>query len=384
MPSSSQFTIKLAVNSSGVTSGINSAVGQFSKLYSTAQNVVQGFLALSAVQFAKNTIKETIELGGHLTDLAARSKMTVEDLQAMSFAVEQNGGNVDDLVTAMKKLSSAQIDALKGNLDLRASFARYGVTLKDLRTLNQGQVFRKTAAGIGSAPASALVTDDTIALLGKAGDVLLPAFRNGFSETADEAERLGLVIKTKVTDELDRAGDEIDILNKKWTVFKANLIGTAIGNVIGNLKEIANFSAAGNIGGLFAKSITQLTGNEDFGRQVGEAMSEAIFNHAQGLDAAAKKENDNGQSSTSEVAKSKAGIDRGNFDPSTDKLLRIGGFRGGSGAVSIIPQQHLDEARKQTIHLAAIPQKLEKTNAGLAELKAQLNIIGIQLRGDDE
>src|SRR5207253_528395 len=103
---STQFTIKLAVNSSGVSSGINAAVGQFERLYGTATKVVQGFLGLAAVRWGANIIKSSIELGSHLTDMALRSKMNVEEMQSLAHGFDQAGGSLEGMMLGMKKLAN--------------------------------------------------------------------------------------------------------------------------------------------------------------------------------------------------------------------------------------------------------------------------------------
>lgn len=359
---SEQFVIRLGVNSTGVTTGINSAVGQVQRLYEGTKRVVEGFLALEAVRWGAEAVKSALELGTQLNVLAQRSNIAVEELQGFQFGVKQAGGDIDELVRGLKDMARAQIDALKGNADLRASFKRYGVSVDDLRNKKPVEIFKRIAEEMGRATATAQVTDDAAAIFGKPSEVLLASFRNGLIESAEEAQKLGLIIKHEVTDELQRAQDEVDILTAKWKKFTATATANTIKNIRGNLEDLRDFIAAGTIGNLAKKA-----GLPDI---VANILSKAVVATSQANDAAddekRKKKGDQGPAGNNVKKESLAAHKP---EPAiTDSLARIGGYRGGTGEFNRIPMQQLEVQRRMEVHLSRIAVQTLKGGNGEAEL----------------
>jgi hypothetical protein len=355
MPNNAQFVIRLGVNSSGVTAGINAAVGQIQRLTGGISTLVQGFLGLAIVRWGTSFARDAIATGSAIEDTRKKVSLGAKAFQVYEHATKKSGGTTEGMVTAMKNLAKAQIEALKGSTDLRQRFERYGITLADLRKMNPEELFRAIARAIGEAPDSATTLDDTLKLLGKAGDDVLPAFRNGFADAADEAERLGLVIASDITAELDRAGDEIDILIRKWKVFSATVTGNLIKNIRGNLQEIFNFMAAGRLGGMIAK----VTGS----KVIGEMVAQAVMAIEQEKDAEANTPKpDKPPEAPGDVRKvgDKTGAE--NFTVESDALARIGGSRGGNAGELIRVQfQQLEVNRRMERHLAVIAQRATET-----------------------
>lgn len=355
MASREQFVIRLGVDSAGVAKGIDSAVGQIQRLYGGVNNVVKGFLGLAAVRWSANMVRDAINLGSEIEDTRKRVHLTTEELQAMEYAIGKSGGSLEGMVGGMKAFAAAQIEALKGNKDLRDRLQRYGMTLDDLRKKDPRAAFFQIGSALGSAPESNQTLDDAVKLLGRGALELLPAFRDGFSEAATEAERLGLIIDRKVTGELDRAGDEIDILIRKWKKFNAEVTATAISRIRGNLQEIFNFVVSGKAGAM----ISDATGSS----MIGGAVAQAIMAMEQQKDAQADElDPQKGGAAVGNNVRAVTSRSGAENDISSDALARIGGYRGGGGEVSRVLPQQLGELRRANGYLARIAHYSERNN----------------------
>lgn len=382
-----QFVIRLGVESGGVAAGVNSAVGQIQRLYGGVRNVVNGFLALQAVHWGASLIKDSIDLGGHLNDMADRSATAVESMQEFEFALSQSGGEMTDLTKGLKDMARAQVDAIKGNMELRAVFMRYGVTLNDLRKTKPQDLFPRLAGAIGKAQASSLVTDDVAQIFGKAGEALIPAFRNGFAEAIQQARDLGLVLSREVTDELDAAGDQLDILNKKFKVLMATLTAHSLKGITQFFRDTIEVLAAGEFGGAVTKSTSGLgaTISGMLGKLAANAAMETM--NAQDVEQEkndAERRKKRGQEAPGDARK--VGSRRGdeNMQPSSDQLARIGGYRGGVGEVNRILPQQLAVQQQMERHLSKIASKADKPSPEVQKMLSTLGSLVNTLTPYDE
>jgi hypothetical protein len=359
--SSEQFVIRLGMNSSGVTSGVNSAVGQIQRLYEGTKKVVEGFLALESVHWAGEQVRSAIELGVRLNNLADRSDQTVESLQGLQFGAKKAGVEIDDIVRGIKDMSRAQIDAIKGNAELRASFSRYGITLNDLRTKKPSDLFNDVAVAMGRAQSTAQVTDDAAQIFGKAGDLLLPAFRNGLIESAEEAKKLGIILERDVTDELSRAGDEIDLLNAKWKTFEARVVATGLKKLTGFIRDTIDAQVAQSVEEL-AK---QAGGNTTIAKNIASVLASAVIAIEKGKEKAAddadeeQRKKRGKQGAPGDVTKATSSVSIGS-PIASDSLLRVGGIRGGSGELSRVQNRQLEVQLRIEGHLRRIADSSDK------------------------
>jgi len=172
-------------------------------------------LAFAGSAALANAARQTIEFASRFNDASQKLGVGVEFLQEASYAAEQTGASLSDVEVALRNLQRAQVTALSGGSSAAEAFERLGVSLTDLKTLNPEQMFRRVGDHIAKSNPSAQQLSDTIKLMGRSADALLPAFRSGFSEMAESAQRLGLIISEEVITQLDDMGDSIDTIALK-------------------------------------------------------------------------------------------------------------------------------------------------------------------------
>lgn len=105
--------------------------------------------AFGAAAFV-NLVRGTIEAQDHLLQLSRATGVSVEQLGGLGFAASQTGGNLDDMALAFRKFNVNIAEAAAGNEKQIENFRALGISLKELQTVNPGELFIKAAGAFAS------------------------------------------------------------------------------------------------------------------------------------------------------------------------------------------------------------------------------------------
>jgi len=155
--------------------------------------------------------KATMDYAGQIADLSQRLGVSTDALQEMDFAARLTGTNLETFTGFLEKLSVSREEALQGNDELRDSFARLGVSLEDLRTKRLEDLTRQIGRAVQSGDVQQLMP----ALKGVGGrgaGALVPTFKAGLDEAAQQAREAGAIISAEDIAALDEAGDTFSAL----------------------------------------------------------------------------------------------------------------------------------------------------------------------------
>jgi phage-related protein len=129
--------------------------------------------------------------------LSKRTGINVEELQRWKYAASQSGADIGTLENGIKKLSDVMVNASSGNKNAVAAFDQLGISLTDLKTKSQEDIFGMVMNSLANmeqgAERNALGND----LLGKSYTELLPLLNegsNGMDALKQRANELGLVM----------------------------------------------------------------------------------------------------------------------------------------------------------------------------------------------
>ena len=199
--------------------------GGFSSMKASAMGAVAGIagaLTTMGVNALKDFAANALETGGKVADLAAKTGLTTEEVQTFGYAAQLSGSSMETMTGAVSKLSN---NLVEGNDSTLAALKSVGLSLSDLRAMKPGEAFAAVAEAVKGIPDPMKQTQVAMDLLGKSGAELLPAMKAGFSETAEEAKRLGLVINEDSIKALDDLGDKFDTVYLQASVAFANMVG---------------------------------------------------------------------------------------------------------------------------------------------------------------
>jgi len=218
-------------------------------------------IARSAVTTASQVAKTADSMG----DLAARTGVSVEALQAFQFAASLSG--VENLQGALQKVSVAIGKA--GESGKTDAFTNLGLDFAQLRGLAPEDQFRAIASAISALPSEADRAAASVALFGKSGVELLPLFADNLSEVEERAKRLGIVLRGDQVASIQGMNDALDTV-------KATFNGI-IGQVTANLAPAITALADDFLG--FVEGFVGLDGSTG-GTALADRLTLAFFDGA--------------------------------------------------------------------------------------------------------
>jgi len=198
---------------------IGARTDQFGSAMQKAMGTLRRFIAIGSMT---SFVRSTAAAADDMVDLAKRTGASLQTLQEFAFAAKQSGSSLQEFTSALKFLARAQVDALAGNDGAVAAFQRFGVSLADLRKMEADELLKAIARAVQSMGATSQVTADMLEVMGRGADTLLPAFRDGLDQLAQQAHEAGTVIRDDLLVELANMNDELD---RTWSSFKADTTG---------------------------------------------------------------------------------------------------------------------------------------------------------------
>jgi hypothetical protein len=272
-------------NSSGLTSGVNSAAASMRKMESSVASLRSGMSALVAIQgvqffsgvatAAGGYIRSLIAMGQAQADvvdstskLAARTGMAYGEFAGLALAGDLAGVGMDTVAKAATKADIAFVKAQQGSKVAQAAFATLGLSMDQLAGMGAADRFEAIAAAIGALPNEAQRAAAATQLFGRAGAELLPLFAggaDGIREAREQAERLGLALTTA-------QGQDVEAMNDAWT-----LAGQAINGIV---QQVTAYLAPAVTA--IADTFTNLVGSIG-GANIGQAIGDGILQGARFL-----------------------------------------------------------------------------------------------------
>lgn len=138
----------------------------------------------SIAAFAEMTLK-AMEYADTIVKTAKANDVTTASILEMSRALEENGGEAEGTSRVYSGFTQKLETAAIGSAKAQESFARLGISLKDIGTLSSQELFEKTITGLAK-------IENAAARNGLAFQVLGKSFRGidivGFAKTLDETK----------------------------------------------------------------------------------------------------------------------------------------------------------------------------------------------------
>lgn len=168
---------------------------------------VVGAFSVGAV---KRAVTDAVNFGSKLTDLAAQTGLSVEQLQAFERAAVQTGTSLDNVAARFTNLARRGTDAFGGRSERwLASFTRLGITADDFANKKPAEIFLQIADAVKNSENNLGLLQDATRLFGLQGAEMTRAFIKDFSGLARES----LKTSNKLTSEM---AEDLTILGDKW------------------------------------------------------------------------------------------------------------------------------------------------------------------------
>ena len=210
-------------NIRGLQKDINTLEGGLNK----SGKALLGFGAAAAAAFAAVGVS-AFRMADNVVDSANGLGIAVDRFYQIGLAAEQSGIAFDDAAKFMGKFALAQDMAAKGSQDMQDDFAKVGITLEDLATLSDEDLFSKAVAGLAAMDEGAGQTATSMKLFGKAArDLNFSTFQEELRKNGEESEEAARLMQVgaDAADSLERAFRQIQIISLR--VFEPIIQGIA-------------------------------------------------------------------------------------------------------------------------------------------------------------
>ena len=259
---------------------LKAADGQIGALTGKLRDMATLVGGAAIVGGLRNVVSEVVDLGGSITDTAAKLGVGTSDLQRWQFAAGQTGVEAGALNGALTKFTRTIGEAATGNAGAVDAFKALGVEVKDAN----GNIGSSTDLMLGAAQGLSEIQDPAlrakaaIDLFGKSGADLIPLLgkgADGVQALLDEADKLGGVLDESTIAALDDAGDASDKFDFAMRGVKAQLalaILPALTAAGGKLAELVGAFTKGEGGAQHLKAALVTLGAVAFATGVRAAL----------------------------------------------------------------------------------------------------------------
>ena len=183
----------------------------------------------AAFDLAKASIAEfgaALDLGGRLSDLAARTGEAEGNLLLLERAFQNSGAGAEAVGPAINKLQNFMQGAAEGGATQTAAMDRLGISLDELAGKTPTQQLEAFAQKISSVEDPTLRTALAMDVFGKSGGELLPLLTNFSGELGTAEGQLGSMvdIMNRNAEVFDAVSDKINIVKGKFMEFAAGIL----------------------------------------------------------------------------------------------------------------------------------------------------------------
>lgn len=205
----------------GVTGKLTKGIGTAAKwglgLATATGAAVGGMLGMA---------NQTAETADEIDKLSERTGISRENLQKWKYAAGQSGADIGKLEVGVKKLSDVMVGATTGNEAAQKSFAQLGISLDDLKSKSQEQIFEDVMFALSDMDEGAQRNVLGNDLLGKSYTEMLPLLNSGsdgMEALRIRAEELGLVMSEENVKANVQFGDSMDDVKQSLGMVTANV-----------------------------------------------------------------------------------------------------------------------------------------------------------------
>ena len=200
-----------------------------------------------AVAFTAMTAK-ALQYGDQISDVAKANEVAVKTVMALSEGLAQNGGSAENAGKLLSSFTAKIDDAAQGSKEAQATFARLGITLKDLAVKDMTGLFDQAIMSLGR-------MDDTITrnalamtIFGKASKQVdfkglaegSQEARDKFAEYADAVEKAG-----ELHDKLDAKATKTMVMFTKAFIPTLNVLMDEFNKTGGAMETFFDFTGTG-------------------------------------------------------------------------------------------------------------------------------------------
>ena len=184
--------------------------------------------------------QKTAEQADNIDEMSVKLGLSKKAYQEWDYIMSQNGVSIESMSTGMKSMTASMASLAEGGKKGQETLAKLGITVDDLKSKSQEQIFEDSVRALQKMPAGYEKARLAQQLFGKQGQELLPilnATKGGVDELKKEANDLGAVMSDEAVASGAKLGDTMDALKKSATgIF--NILGSALVPSVQNFADL--------------------------------------------------------------------------------------------------------------------------------------------------
>lgn len=214
---------------------LDGAAHSVGKGFELAKTAIGAFIGLQAAQGVLSFARETINAADQLDEMSERTGLAVQTLSELEFAAKMNGKALEDVQSALNRVSVKATDAATGNKTAALAFDALGISVKNadgsLRTSLEitediGDAFRQIQDPTLKAALA-------VEFFGKQGPTLVPMIEK-LQDARKEARELGAVVGPEFAQQAAEFNDNMDRL----TFMARGFAGAILSDVLPALSDM--------------------------------------------------------------------------------------------------------------------------------------------------
>lgn len=214
-----------------------------------------GAIGIYSVQQA---FEKTIDSAGELVNTSKKLDVSIEQLQVLRHAAEENGVEFGKMSTALEKFNAVRENVLnggKGSKDQLAALGRLGINRETLQNQTAAQSIMGQISDTAQHSNAADIANDLKVVLGRGGEELFGVLKTDFAETERELKSFGAIMDSTTAVELKQFKDGTGLISQVleaefapaivmlWkvifeTISALGTFGTMLGTWAGNIAGI--------------------------------------------------------------------------------------------------------------------------------------------------
>lgn len=244
----------------GLFGGLTVTLGDVRNIVGDVINAVK-----SAIGEIQSLVDEAAKAGDTIDKSSQRLGLSQKAYQEWEYVLSQNGADISALTTGVNKLNSAYDDLKSGTESATEKFARLGLSLKDVESMTQEELFGTVISQLQSIEDESERNAAANDLLGKSYMQLIPLLNQDAESTQallDKASEFGMVMSEEAVTAAVNYTDATDTMTRALEGLKNELSAGALpaltdfNNTLAEM--IANIGSGDVDGESIQKSIEQM------------------------------------------------------------------------------------------------------------------------------
>jgi hypothetical protein len=260
----SRIDVTVGVRNAAFRSGLEEVRASVRSFANEIKNMVSGAFASGAIVAG---IKNVLDQGEKIGDLANRFRVPAEELQRLGVAGEVSGTSMETVARSMQRLRQSMAEAVNGAGTAREAFLGIGISMEQLQSMSTEEVYYRIADALAETTNETDKITLATSLFGsKLAGEMIPYLEQGSERLRELGGSAGVMSEETIAN-LAQASTAIKQLEQTITVAFGTVVGYVIMPFINAVKTLGavfggSFYAMMEVAGEFSRILSlALSGN---------------------------------------------------------------------------------------------------------------------------